>query len=435
MARRATVDSSAEFNPFEMARSQFDKIADQLQLDTSTRRLLRSPLREFRFLIPVRMDDGHVESFEGFRIQHNDACGPCMGGVRFHPQETLDTIRALAMWMTWKTAAIGLPVGGSMGGVICDPHTLSEREQESISRGWIRQMARNLGPEIDVPAPDMMTDSKHMLWMLSEYESIKGGHHPGAITGKPEEMGGSLGRRQATGYGIVYCLREAFKELDLSARGVTASVQGFGKVAQHAIELLDRIGGSTVCVTSWDQRRGVAHSFRKSGGIDLAELRHITDSLGTIDADRAGKLGYEVLPADTWFEQDVDVLIPAALENSIAQSDLDRMSNRVKIIAEGANGAISEQAEQILLEGGTFVIPDLIANGGGVISSYFEHVQSRMNYFWELAEVIAKLDMKITSAYVTISELARTRQLSLRDAAIAIAIDRVATLCRERGLA
>lgn len=428
------MNPSNEFNPFEMARSQLEKVAYQLELEPSVAKLLRSPLREFRFQIPIRMDDGSVDSFEGFRVQHNDACGPCMGGIRFHPQETLDTIRALAMWMTWKTAAIGLPVGGSMGGVICDPHALSAREQEAICRGWVRQMARNLGPEIDIPAPDIMTDAKHMSWMLSEYEAIHGGHHPEAITGKPEEMGGSLGRRQATGYGIVYCLREAFRELNMKADGITASVQGFGKVAQHAIELLGKMGGKTVCVTSWNHRDGTARSFCRPEGIDLVELRRVTDSLGTIDVDRAEKLGYEIGPAEAWLSQPVDVLIPAALEHAITASDVEVLDRRVKIIAEGANGAISEDAEHALQDREIFVIPDLIANAGGMTCSYFENVQSRMNYFWELAEVIAKLDMKLTSAYINISEFARSRGLSLREAALVIAIDRVSTLCRERGL-
>jgi glutamate dehydrogenase (NAD(P)+) len=358
-----------------------------------------------------------------------------MGGIRFHPLETIDTIRALAMWMTWKTAAVGLPVGGSMGGVICDPHDLSPHEQESISRGWVRQMARNLGPEIDIPAPDIMTDAKHMLWMLSEYESIHGGHHPGAITGKPEEMGGSLGRRQAAGFGIVYCLREAFKELSLDPQNLAASVQGFGKVAQHAVELFEKIGGRTICVTSWNQREGTAHTFRKKEGIGLDELRRVTDSLGTIDVDRARDLGYEILPGEAWISEDVDILIPAAFENQISDENVSSIVPRVKVVAEGANGAIAAQAEAALGERGVFVIPDLIANAGGVICSYFEHVQSRMNYYWEMAEVIAKLDMKLTGAYIAISELARERELTMRDAALAIAVTRVAQFSHERGFA
>jgi glutamate dehydrogenase (NAD(P)+) len=273
-----------------------------------------------------------------------------------------------------------------------------------------------------------------MLWMLSEYESIHGGHHPGAITGKPEEMGGSLGRRQAAGFGIVYCLREAFKELNLNARSLTASVQGFGKVAQHAIELFDKIGGRTICVTSWSQRDGHAQTFRKTDGIGLAELRGITDSLGTIDSGRAKDLGYEVLPAEAWLEEEADILIPAALENQISVNDIESISRKVKVVAEGANAAITYEAEHALLERGVFVIPDLIANAGGVICSYFEHVQSRMNYYWEMAEVIAKLDMKLTGGYVAISELAKERNLSMRDAALAIAVNRVAQLSRERGL-
>ena len=222
----------ASFNPFEMAREQFDKIADLIGLDQGTRELLRSPLREFHFSIPVRMDDGQVKVFQGFRVQHNDARGPSKGGIRFHPQETIDTVRALSMWMTWKCAVADIPLGGGKGGVICDPHNLSAREQESICRGWVRQLARNVGPVVDVPAPDVMTSPQHMLWMLDEYEHIHGGHYPGMITGKPVGMGGSLGRTEATGYGVIYCLREALAEMGIAAADTTASVQGFGNVSQ-----------------------------------------------------------------------------------------------------------------------------------------------------------------------------------------------------------
>jgi glutamate dehydrogenase (NAD(P)+) len=220
------------FNPFQMARAQFDKAADMIGLDDGTRALLRSPMREFHFTIPVRMDDGRVQVFQGFRVQHNDARGPAKGGIRFHPQETIDTVRALSMWMTWKCAAVDIPLGGSKGGVVCDPHNLSMREQEAICRGYVRQLAHDFGPLIDVPAPDVMTSAQHMLWMLDEFEVIHGGHYPGVITGKPVGMGGSLGRTQATGYGVVYALREALRELDLRPSNTSASVSGFGNVAQ-----------------------------------------------------------------------------------------------------------------------------------------------------------------------------------------------------------
>src|SRR5512136_198999 len=223
------------FNAFEMAQKQFDAVADLLELDQPTRDLLRQPLREYHFSIPVRMDDGTTRVFRGFRVQHNDARGPSKGGIRFHPQETVDTVRALSMWMTWKCSVVDIPLGGGKGGVICDPHNLSAREQEQICRGWVRQLVRNVGPVQDVPAPDVMTNAQHMLWMLDEYEKITGGRYPGFITGKPVGVGGSLGRTEATGYGVIYCVREALKRLNLDIAKCKASVQGLGNVAQYAV--------------------------------------------------------------------------------------------------------------------------------------------------------------------------------------------------------
>jgi len=425
--------AQAGFNPFEMARTQFDKIADLLGLDEATRALLRSPLREYHFRIPVRMDDGAVQVFQGFRVQHNDARGPCKGGIRFHPQETIDTVRALSMWMTWKCAAVEIPLGGAKGGVICDPHNLSMREQEQICRGFVRQIARDIGPMRDVPAPDVMTNAQHMLWMLDEYEVLTGGRYPGLITGKPVGMGGSLGRTQATGYGVVYTLREALKELDIRPGDTTASVQGFGNVSQYAIELYEQIGGKVLCVSSWDQEDQTSYAFVKNDGVHLAELRGITDRFGGIDKDKARDLGYAVEPGDVWIDHDVDILIPAALENQINSGNVERIKPRVKIIAEGANGPTTPKADEVISARGIFVIPDFLANAGGVTCSYFEQVQSNMNYFWEMDEVLGKLDLKMTSAFIAVSDLARKRKLYMRDAAYVISINRVATACRERG--
>ncbi|MBU2505138.1 MAG: Glu/Leu/Phe/Val dehydrogenase, partial [Bacteroidetes bacterium] len=244
--------ASKEFNAFEMAQAQFDGVADVLHLDEGTRELLRNPLREFHFSIPVKMDDGSTKVFRGFRVQHNDARGPAKGGIRFHPQETVDTVKALATWMTWKCAVVDIPLGGGKGGVICDPHNLSMREQEQICRGWVRQMAKNVGPVNDVPAPDVMTSAQHMLWMLDEFETIHGGKYPGFITGKPVGMGGSLGRTEATGYGVIFTVREALNELNLDISKTSASIQGFGNVAQYAIQLYTQLGGKVICVSSWD---------------------------------------------------------------------------------------------------------------------------------------------------------------------------------------
>ena len=421
------------YNSFAIAQAQFDGAAEILGLDEATRDLLRSPMREYAFAIPVRMDDGKTKVFRGFRVQHNDARGPCKGGIRFHPQETMDTVRALAMWMTWKCAVVDLPLGGAKGGVICDPHNLSDREQEEICRVWVRQMARNVGPHTDVPAPDVMTTAQHMLWMLDEFEGIQGAKLPGFITGKPVSVGGSLGRTEATGYGVIFAVREALKEMNVRASDTTASVQGFGNVAQHAIRLYEQLGGTTVCVSSWDQQDQQSYAYRRNDGVKIDELLSITDRFGGIQKDKAKELGYEVLPGDDWLEQDVEILIPAALENQIVDENVTKISPKVRIIAEGANGPTTTEADRVLKERDLLVIPDFLANAGGVTCSYFEQVQSNMNYYWAKDEVLGKLDVKMTAAYHAVSEVARKRKLYMRDAAYIIAVDRVARACHDRG--
>lgn len=427
--------ASKEFNAFEMAQAQFDGVADVLHLDEGTRELLRNPLREFHFSIPVKMDDGSTKVFRGFRVQHNDARGPAKGGIRFHPQETVDTVKALATWMTWKCAVVDIPLGGGKGGVICDPHNLSMREQEQICRGWVRQMAKNVGPVNDVPAPDVMTSAQHMLWMLDEFETIHGGKYPGFITGKPVGMGGSLGRTEATGYGVIFTVREALNELNLDISKTSASIQGFGNVAQYAIQLYTQLGGKVICVSSWDQGDQVSYSFRKLDGINLEELLSITDKFGGINKQKAKDLGYEVLDGEAWIEQDVDILIPAALENQVNVENVEKIKSKVKIIAEGANGPTTPEADKVLKNKNILLIPDFLANAGGVTCSYFEQVQSNMNYFWEKEEVLSKLDTKMTSAYHSVSSLAKKKNLYMRDAAYVIAIQRVAQACKDRGWA
>jgi glutamate dehydrogenase (NAD(P)+) len=431
--RRKSSRRIRPYNSFETAQAQFDRVAEMLDLDEATRELLRYPIREYAFAIPVHMDDGTVRVFRGFRVHHNDARGPCKGGIRFHPLETLDTVRALAMWMTWKCALLGLPLGGGKGGVVCDPHNLSTAEQEKICRGFVRQIARNVGPALDVPAPDVMTSGQHILWMLDEFEAIHGGRFPGFITGKPVGMGGSLGRVEATGFGVVFTIREALKEMGIRPEHTVASVQGFGNVAQHAIRLYQQIGGKVTCVSCWDQGDQKSYAYSNAGGIDLDQLLEISDRFGGIDRNKARELGYEVLPGEAWIEQDVDVLIPAALENQINRDNVTRIPKRVKLIAEGANGPTTPDADAHIRERGIFLIPDFLANAGGVTCSYFEQVQSNMNYYWEKDEVLAKLDVKMTSAFVAVSELARRRELFTRDAAYMIAIDRVARACKDRG--
>lgn len=425
--------ADGSFNPFQMAQQQFDAIAEKLQLDEATRELLRNPDREYHFNIPVRMDDGSYQVFRGYRCQHNDARGPAKGGIRFHPQETADTVRALSMWMTWKTAVVDIPLGGGKGGVICDPRNLSLREQEGVCRGWIRQIAKNIGPLQDVPAPDVMTNGQHMLWMLDEYEKIVGYKAPGVITGKPLGSGGSLGRKEATGYGVIYTLREALKELNIDITKTTASVQGFGNVAQFAIELYQNYGGKVIAVSSWDNKEKKAITYRRTSGIKLDELLSVTNRFGEVDQQKAIELGYEILPGEAWIEQDVDILIPAALENQINANTVNKISRTVKVLAEGANGPTTPEADVVLKERGIFVIPDFLANAGGVTCSYFEQVQCNMNFFWPKEEVLEKLDQKMTSAYKAVSELARTRNVYMRDAAYLISISRVAEACKLRG--
>ncbi len=425
--------SDKEFNPFEMAQVQFDKVADLLNLDDATRELLRNPLREYQFTIPVRMDDGKVKIFRGFRVQHNDARGPAKGGIRFHPQETIDTVRALAMWMSWKCAVVDIPLGGGKGGVICDPHNLSMREQEAISRGWVRQMAKNVGPVNDVPAPDVMTNAQHMLWMLDEFETIHGGKYPGFITGKPVGMGGSLGRTEATGYGVIFTLREALKRLNIDITKTKAAVQGFGNVAQYAIRKFTEYGGKVIAVASWDQNDQCAYTFKKESGVDVDELLGVTDRFGGIDKVKAEELGYERLDGDDWLRQDVDILLPAALENQIREDNVSGINDGVKVIVEGANGPTTPDADKIIEERDIFLIPDFLANAGGVTCSYFEQVQSNMNYYWEKEEVLEKLDTKMTSAFEVVYNFAKEHNVFMRDAAYVIAVSRVAHACRDRG--
>ncbi|HEY3296420.1 MAG TPA: Glu/Leu/Phe/Val dehydrogenase [bacterium] len=421
------------FNPFEMAQTQFDNVADILELDGGTRDLLRQPLREFQFSIPVRMDDGSMKIFRGFRVQHSDARGPSKGGIRFHPHETLDTVRALAMWMTWKCSVVDIPLGGGKGGVICDPHNLSAREQEQICRGWIRQLARVIGPLQDVPAPDVMTNPQHMLWMLDEYEHIHGGHFPGLITGKPVGMGGSLGRTEATGYGLIYTVREALKLLGIDLKGTIAAVQGFGNVAQYAIDLYTQLGGKVICVACWDQQDQVSYTFRKKDGVDWRKLMEITDRFGGIDKGKARDIGYEVLAGDEWIKQEVDILLPSAIENQVTGANVDQISKRVRLIGEGANGPTTPEADKVIHGRGIFMIPDFLANAGGVTCSYFEQVQSNMNYFWEKDEVLNRLDQKMTSAFHAVADVSKKRKLYMRDAAYVIAVNRVAQACKDRG--
>jgi glutamate dehydrogenase len=421
-------------NAFEMAQSQFDKVSKLINLDSGVASVLRWPLREFRFQIPVRMDDGSIRVFFGYRVQHNDARGPAKGGIRFHPSETMDTIRALAMWMTWKCAVADIPLGGGKGGVAVDPATLSTGEKERLCRGWIDQIWKNIGPRTDVPAPDVGTTPQMMGWMMDEYTKHIGEYHPGVITGKPVGAGGSAGRTEATGFGVVYTLREALNYLKIDPKKTTASIQGFGNVAQYAaVGYIEDLGGKVVAVSCWDHAAKTSFTYAKPDGIDPQFLQSITDIYGTIDQSKAKKAGYQVEAEDAWLSKDVDILIPAAIEAQITKENVHKISDQVKIVAEGANGPTTPAAEEYLIDHSVFLIPDFLCNAGGVTVSYFEGVQNEMNFYWERDEVLNRLDQKMTNAFHAVLETSEQHNTGIRDAAYIVAIDRVVRAMQFRG--
>jgi glutamate dehydrogenase len=423
-------------NAFEMAQSQFDAVAELLNLESGVAALLRWPMREFRFQIPVRMDDGTIRVFFGYRVQHNDARGPAKGGIRFHPAETIDTIRALAMWMTWKCAVADIPLGGAKGGVAVDPADLTVGEKERLCRGWIDAVWKNIGPGIDIPAPDVGTTPQMMGWMMDEYTKLTGRYTPGVITGKPVDAGGSRGRTEATGFGVIYALREAVHHLGLDPSTLTASLEGFGNVAQHAaIGFSEILGGKVVAVSSWDRQDKTAHTFFKQDGIDPRFLQSITDAYGSIDKQAATEAGYTLDSGDSWLTYDVDVLIPAALEAQITADNVRSISDKVKIVAEGANGPTTIDADQVLRDNDIFVIPDFLCNAGGVTVSYFESVQNDMNFYWSADEVLSRLDHKMTNAFQSVLKVSREQRVPMRDAAYMVAIDRVVRAMQFRGWA
>jgi len=423
-------------NAFEMAQAQFDGVAAQMKLDPGLSTVLRWPVREFRFQIPVRMDDGSLRVFFGYRVQHNVARGPAKGGIRFHPSETLDTIRALAMWMTWKTAVADIPLGGGKGGVAIDPSTLSDAEKEGLCRGWIGQIWKSIGPRQDVPAPDVGTTPQMMGWMMDEYSKLAGAYTPGVITGKPVGAGGSLGRTEATGFGVTYCIREAMHHLKMDPARCTASIQGFGNVAQYAaIGFIDLLGGKVLSVSCWDREDKKSYTFTKMDGLDPRYLQSITDIYGTIDKAKAKAAGYAVEDGDAWLEKEVDVLIPAAIEGQITGENVGQVNNKVRIIAEGANGPTTPEADAVVQSRGLFLIPDFLCNAGGVTVSYFESVQNDMNYYWTHKEVLDRLDVKMTGAFQSVLEMARENDVFMRDAAYMVAIDRVVRAMQFRGWA
>jgi glutamate dehydrogenase len=425
---------SETINAFQMAQRQFDDVAKMLNLDPQVGEMLRWPSREFKFMIPVRMDDGSIRTFFGYRVQHNDSRGPCKGGIRFHPSETLDTVRALAMWMTWKTSVADIPLGGGKGGVPVDSATLSVNEKEKLVRGWIGQMWRNIGPRQDVPAPDVGTTPQMMGWMMDEYSKLVGQYTPGVITGKPLGSGGSAGRTEATGYGVIYTVREALKHLNMDPTRSWAAIQGFGNVSQYAaMGFTDMLGGKVACVSYWDRDDRTSYTVSHDQGCDVRYLQSITDQYGSINKSQAREAGYVIEDGEAWISKDVDILIPAALEGQVNGANAGKISDRVRIIAEGANGPTTPEADDVFRRNNVFVIPDFLCNAGGVIVSYFEGVQNDMNYYWTREEALERLDTKITQAFNSVLQMSQSEGVYMRDAAYMVAIARVVKAMELRG--
>jgi glutamate dehydrogenase (NAD(P)+) len=415
------------------AQAQFDAAARSLGLGEAAADFLRIPQRELHIRFGARLDDGRMQIFSGFSILHSDARGPAKGGLRFHPQENADRVRALAMGRSWQAAAMDLPLGGCAGGVVCDPHGYSERELEGICRAWVRQVHSSLGARRLVLGPELMAGERELQWALDEHERLLGAHAPGAFAGKSLALGGSRGHAEATGYGLVYLIREALREQGLRLDAARASVQGFGTVARHAIALFTQLGGTVSCVASWDQAAGCARAFTKAGGIQLAELTPIADRYGGIDPAAAAARGYAVLPGEDWLAQEVEILIPAALEGQIGPAAVARLHPALRLVAEGANGALEAGAAEALRARGVVELPELLAGAGGMLCSYFEQVQGETNYPWELDEVLGRLDLKLIEAYQGIQTLAARQELSLREAALLLAVGRVASAAHSRG--
>ena len=430
--------SESKYNQFENAQIQFDKVAGIIGLDDGMKAILREPMKIMQVRIPVKMDDGTTKVFTGFRSRHNDARGPAKGGLRFHPEETIDDVKALSMWMTWKCAVLNIPLGGGKGGIICDPTVMSKGEQERLCRGFIRQIHTMIGPNIDVPAPDYGTNAQHMLWMLDEYEVINGGRYPGTITSKPVGMGGSLGRTEATGYGIVWTLEEALKLKGMDIKKTTASIQGSGNVAEYTAKKYVELGGKVVSISCYHNTDKKVYTFINKKGIDIDKLMSKKNSFGSIDKQEGVKLGCEVLETNgsscsKWLEQEVDILIPAALQNQITPANFPLIKDSVKIICEGANGPTTPDCDELIKNKGIFLIPDFLCNAAGVTCSYYEQVQCNMNYFWGLEEVLEKLERAMKEAFTAVYELAKEKNLYMRDAAYVIAINRVAEAVKQRG--
>ncbi|MCH8125601.1 Glu/Leu/Phe/Val dehydrogenase [candidate division KSB1 bacterium] len=417
------MSSGETLNPFAIAQKQLDEAAERLGLDKGTQEFLRWPMREFKVTLPVRMDDGTVKVFHGYRVQYNNSRGPTKGGLRWHPDETIDTVRALAAWMTWKTAVVDIPLGGAKGGVTCNPKEMSETEKEKLARAYIRQVGRILGVTKDVPAPDVYTTPQIMAWMMDEYETIEKENHPGVITGKPISVGGSQGRMDATARGGVYIVREASKIKGIDPAKAKYAVQGFGNAGQFAATLHKEILGGGKLVAVSDSTGGVFNPE----GFDPQEMVDYKLNNGKV----SGFPGSEPISNDDLLELNVDILYPAALENVITSANAERI--KAKITCELANGPTTPEADEILFKNDVFVLPDLLANAGGVTVSYFEQVQNSYNFYWELEDIHKMLDTKITKAFNAVYDMYKKHKVNMRVAAYMVAVSRVAEACKVRG--
>ena len=420
-----TVSSDGRrLNPFEIAQRQLDEAAALLKLDPALHEFLRWPMRELHVTLPVKMDDGATKIFHGFRVQYNDARGPTKGGIRYHPAETIDTVRALAAWMTWKTAVVDIPLGGAKGGIICNPKEMSPGEIERLSRAYIRQVGRILGLEKDVPAPDVYTTPQIMAWMADEFSFLRGYNEFGVITGKPLALGGSAGRGDATARGGLYCLREAGRVLGIDLKGATTAIQGYGNAGAFAHKLGTELLGLKVVAVS-DSRGGI----HNPEGLDYEKVIAHKEKTGSV----VGFPGSQAVTNEELLELDVTVLFPAALENVITEANAGRI--KAKFSAELANGPTTPEADRILYQNDVYVIPDFLCNAGGVTVSYFEMVQNAYDYYWDEALVHERLDKKMTAAFHAVHRAAQEHKVHNRLAAYLVAVSRVADAVRLRGWA
>jgi len=410
------------YNPFRTAQAQLDHAMEVLGLEPSMRELLRQPMREYRYRLPVRMDSGQVQVFDAYRVQYNHARGPTKGGLRWHPDETIDTVRALACWMTWKCAILDLPLGGGKGGVTCNPTSLSTGEKERLARAYIRAAGHRMSVDRDVPAPDVHTTPQIMAWMLDEYETMMGYHHSGVITGKPIPLGGSPGRNEATSMGGVVIAGEVEREMGFRIEGARCAVQGFGNVGGILARLLHERGARVIAISAVDG------AIYNENGIDIPKAHtYYNRNMQQI----AGFDGGDAITNEQLLTCNCEILFPAALENVITESNARDI--QAKVIIEMANGPTTPKADEILYERGIFVVPDILANAGGVTVSYLEQVQNTYNYRWSLADIHRELERRMKEAFAAVYAENKRVEGPMRLAAYLLAVERVAEACRLRG--